>query len=210
MPNRQSLLQTIYDLSYVKMGKKSPMTLAHFGWGANGEVLNDAALPASLMGDWAERRPGEIFPSFARLLDKRGTADAESEFSWSVDFAARRARAREEMAPHLAAVALKRDEIVALKNQLSILKKRKVAKSDIEACDSEILCANKVLRETQAKADAIDAAMYDLKAVNPCARDERDTRTPGEVLESITAHGKMVEQALTRLRKSLNVDCGGD
>lgn len=31
-------------------------------------------------------------------------ATGESDFSWTVDFAARRAKAREEMAPHLAEV----------------------------------------------------------------------------------------------------------
>ena len=56
---------------------------------------------------------------------------------------------------------------------------------------------------TQAKADAIDAATYDLKAVNPRARDERDTRSPEEILESIAAHGATVAAALATLREAL-------
>jgi hypothetical protein len=41
----------------------------------------------------------------------------------------------------------------------------------------------------QANADAIDAAIYDLRAVNQSARVERDTRTPAEIIKSIAAQG---------------------
>ena len=37
-----------YDLSQVKVGKKTPLTLAHFGFAPDGSVLADAALPAIL------------------------------------------------------------------------------------------------------------------------------------------------------------------
>ncbi|TIX83856.1 MAG: restriction endonuclease subunit M, partial [Mesorhizobium sp.] len=43
-----------YDLTHVKVGKKSPMTLAHFGFAKNGEVLDDADLPAALTEAWTE------------------------------------------------------------------------------------------------------------------------------------------------------------
>jgi len=58
-----------YDLTHVKVGKKSPMTLAHFGFGKNGEVLDDSDLPATLTEAWTddENSKGE-FPSCARLL----------------------------------------------------------------------------------------------------------------------------------------------
>jgi type I restriction enzyme M protein len=46
-----------YDLSHVKVGKKTPDGLAHFGWGPGFELLDDAALPATLVGDWANQ-PG--------------------------------------------------------------------------------------------------------------------------------------------------------
>ncbi len=39
-----------YDLSQVKIGKKSPMTLAHFGFDKQGGVLADADLPGTLTG----------------------------------------------------------------------------------------------------------------------------------------------------------------
>jgi len=87
-----------YDLSRVKVGKKSPMTLAHFGFGPKGAALDDTALPETLVGDWRTREDSaeKAFPTFARLLAERGKPAAESEFSWTVDFAARRAKAREE------------------------------------------------------------------------------------------------------------------
>src|SRR4029079_9292358 len=37
-----------YDLTHVKVGKKSPVTLAHFGFGKSGQVLADADLPSTL------------------------------------------------------------------------------------------------------------------------------------------------------------------
>jgi type I restriction enzyme M protein len=84
-----------YDLTHLKIGKKTPMTLAHFGFGRNGEVLDDTDLPGSLTQAWLEDEAnnGKLFPSYARLLPKRGTAEGESPYSWTVDFAARR-RAR--------------------------------------------------------------------------------------------------------------------
>src|SRR5205085_6076072 len=41
-----------YDLSQVKVGKKTPLTLAHFGFAPDGTVLDDAALPEVLVADW--------------------------------------------------------------------------------------------------------------------------------------------------------------
>lgn len=54
-----------YDLTHVKVGKKSPMTLAHFGFGKNGELLDDNQLPPSLTEAWTgnEANAGKPFPS---------------------------------------------------------------------------------------------------------------------------------------------------
>lgn len=86
-----------YDLSWVKVGKKTPLTLAHFGFGKDGAVLGDDALPAALLAEWQadETNAGQPFPSYARLLASRG----DGRYSWTVDFATRRAKAREEMQP---------------------------------------------------------------------------------------------------------------
>ena len=45
-----------YDLSRVKVGKKTPLTLAHFGFGPAGEILQDAELPATLVGTGRNRK----------------------------------------------------------------------------------------------------------------------------------------------------------
>jgi type I restriction enzyme M protein len=46
----------------------------------------------------------------------------------------------------------------------------------------------------------IEAKNYDLKAVNPNAKSNEDTRTPGELLDIIEAKGKEVAEAVAALR----------
>jgi type I restriction enzyme M protein len=190
-----------YDLSQVKVGKKSPMTLAHFGFGPKNTLLDDAALPTTLTNGWREQEGngGTPFPSFARLLPHHGKPEAESDFSWTVDFAARRAKAREDMAPHLAEVEKQKAEAVNLKDRLAALRKTNASDDELNACRDALAVAEKAARDAQAEADAIDAAVYDLKAVNPRARVVRDTRSPTEIIESITVHGRTVSAALVRL-----------
>ena len=48
---------------------------------------------------------------------------------------------------------------------------------------------------------AIEAKNYDLKAVNPNARSNADTRTPDELLDLIEAKGREVAEALAQLRR---------
>ena len=194
-----------YDLSHIKMGKKSPMTLAHFGWGPNGAILDDAALPATLVADWREREgnAGKPFPSFARMLPKRGQAEAETDLCWTVDFSARRARARADMAPHLADVEARKAEAVALKDEIVAMRRAGAGDMTILGRRGRLAAAEKAAREAQAKADAIDAAVFDLKAVNPRVKVETDTRSPQEIVASIAARGRQVEAALARLSELL-------
>lgn len=191
-----------YDLSHVKVGKKTPMTLSQFGWGPKFEILDDAALPATLVGDWHDQddNAGKPFPTLARLLAQHGTPEAASDFSWTVDFIARRAKARADMLPHLAEVERLKNHAVALKDKLGTLKKSNGDDDKLLACREELLGTEKAGRDAQAKADAIDASTFDLKAVNPRAKVERDSRTPHEILDAIAAHGRTVETALSRLR----------
>ena len=49
--------------------------------------------------------------------------------------------------------------------------------------------------------DEIEAKKYDLKAVNPNAKSNEDTRTPEELLAVIEDKGKEVNQALIALRR---------
>ena len=46
----------------------------------------------------------------------------------------------------------------------------------------------------------IEAKGYDLKAVNPNAKNNEDTRTPEELLDLIEAKGREVAEAVARLR----------
>ena len=46
----------------------------------------------------------------------------------------------------------------------------------------------------------IEAKNYDLKAVNPHAKSNEDTRTPEELLDIIEAKGKEVAEAVAALR----------
>lgn len=55
-------------------------------------------------------------------------------------------------------------------------------------------------RELNNKAQAIEDAVYDLKAVNPNAKSVEDTRTPAELLDFIELKGREVADALATLR----------
>ena len=190
-----------YDLSWVKVGKKTPLTLAHFGFGKDGEVLADDALPAILTADWQadEENAGKPFPSYARVLQHHGQAEGSSRYSWTVDFAARRAKAREEMQPLLDKAAGIKATVVDLKERLKQLKKDKAHEKQIEALEANIREQEKAVRDFEAEVAAIDAAVFDLKAVNPNAVAVVDERTPGEIIQNITAQGRIVTDALARL-----------
>lgn len=88
-----------------------------------------------------------------------------------------------------------------MKNKLATLKKANTDDEALAACRGQLLTTEKVARESQAVADTIDAATFDLKAVNPRARVERDTQTSAQVLDAIAEHGRAVEAALTKLRR---------
>jgi len=191
-----------YDLSQVKIGKKSPMTLAHFGFDKQGGVLADADLPRTLTGDWFEQEDnqGKPFPSFARLRTKHGTPDADSDFSWTIGFAARRAKAQADMLPFLDAVKNLSEELLPLKEKLKTLKKDKADKGKVAIVEEAIKAKEKAIREAQTKAADIDASVYDLKAVNPHIKAISDTRTVLEIIDTINLQGQVVATAMNNLR----------
>jgi type I restriction enzyme M protein len=190
-----------YDLSHVKVGKKTPLTLAHFGFAGDGSVLDDTSLPANLTADWNEQEEnaGKPFPSYARLLGKRGTAEADGRYSWTIDFAARRQKAREEMEPILARATALKEEVVDLKEDQKRLKKARASDLELTALASAIAEKEKTARELEAQAATIDATVFDLKAVNPNTVAKFDARSPAEIIQSIESNGVIVSQALSRL-----------
>jgi hypothetical protein len=59
-------------------------------------------------------------------------------------------------------------------------------------------------REAEAKATAIENAVYDLKAVNPNRVVEEDRRSPLEIIKAIEEKGKEADFALSKLNALLN------
>jgi type I restriction enzyme M protein len=157
-----------YDLSDIKVGKKSPMTMAHFD-------------------------------EFFELLPKR----ADSERSWTIDLDERKAKAAEDAAPLKELVRVKQTEIDDQKTRLKELKQPKARDRDKDAIalvEDEIKSLNKERRDALSMATAIENAVFDLKAVNPNKVPVVDTRTPAELLDVITGHGREAENALEELR----------
>ena len=189
------------DLSYVKVGKKTPLTLAHFGFAPDGNVLPDAVLPAILTADWQadEANAGKAFPSYARMLQYHGKPEGESRYSWTVDFAARRAKARAEMQPLLDEAAQIKATVVNLKEQHKRLKKDKASDAELLALTTQILEKDKAARDLETQAADIDAAVFDLKAVNPTTVIDVDTRTPQQIIGNIETQGRIVAEALANL-----------
>jgi type I restriction enzyme M protein len=190
-----------YDLSYVKVGKKTPLTLAHFGFAPDGTVLPDTALPTILTSDWQaeEANASKPFPSYARMLQHHGKPEGESRYSWTVDFAARRAKARAEIQPLIDEATQVKSTVVDLKEQLKRLKKEKASDEELLALTTQILEKEKAARNLETQAVAIDAAVFDLKAVNPTAVLEVDDRTVLQIMDSIESQGRVMAQALARL-----------
>lgn len=197
-----------YDLSHIKVGKKTPTTLAYFGFDKQGGILEDADLPRPLTSDWLEQEgnQGKFFPSVARLLAKHGTPEADSDFSWTIDFTARRAKAQADMLPFLEEVKNLTEALLPLKEDLKALKKDKADKGKISAVEEAIKAKEKAVREAQTKATDIDAAVYDLKAVNPNVKAIVDTRTVLEIIDNINLQGQIAATAMNNLRGLLAVE----
>ncbi|MEO8681249.1 MAG: N-6 DNA methylase [Vicinamibacterales bacterium] len=155
-----------YDLSDVKVGKKTPLTLKHF-------------------------------EDFAAKLATR----EDSERSWTLDLSARRTKAAVDAQPFKDSAYLKSQEAEKIKEALAELKKAK-SRDEGAIVDAErtIAALSKEARIATNKAEAIESAVYDLKAVNPNRKSEADRRTPAELLDLIEARGRDVAAAVAALR----------
>lgn len=100
------------------------------------------------------------------------------------------------MQPLLDQAATLKTEVVDLKEHLKNLRKDKVAD---DAVGAKIREKEKHARDLEAEAAAIDAAVFDLKAVNPYAIAVVDERTPQQIIASIEAQGRIVAEVLARL-----------
>jgi len=137
------------------------------------------------------------FDEFFKLLPKR----KDSERSWTVDFVTRKKKAADEAAPLKRQATAKHQEANRWKERLAELKKAKsVSNNRIAEAEHRITDLTREARELAARAQDIEDAVYDLKAVNPNKQAEADTRTPGELLDTIEAKGREVAEALAVLR----------
>lgn len=154
-----------YDLSDIKIGKKSPLTL-------------------------------DKFDEFFRLLPERG----DSEKSWTIDFSSRREKARQESEPFKLKVKRLENEAYEMREKVKQLKLQSPqSKDEINELQTKIVDLDTGARENRAKAESIENAIYDIKAVNPNAQDLSDKRTPKELIAFINDKSKEVETALAKL-----------
>ncbi len=155
-----------YDLSGVKVGKKTPLTLKQFD-------------------DFFAKLPGR----------------EDSENSWTVDLSARKEKAEADARPFRTTVRQSAEELDGQTLKLAALKKVKPRDDGeiggVEVCIEQL---KKVVREATNKADAIEAAVFDLKAVNPNRKANTDTSTPAELLDIIRAKGGEIDAACAALR----------
>lgn len=163
-----------YDLSDLKVGKKNPFT---------------------------RTRMREFFTLYK--------ARSDSAHSWTIDLDGRKAQARKDAAPHEA----RERELNHAAEELLIQakqKKQQIAQepdlkhmnaliADMQQLNADAQHKQREARDARDKAQAIYAAVYDLKAVNPNAPDTSDRRTPAELLAIIDAEGRAVEEALASL-----------
>ena len=155
-----------YDLSDVKVGKKTPLTLKHFE-------------------DFA-----------ARLATRE-----DSDRSWTVDLSARKAKAAADAQLFKDTARARAQEAEKIKDRLGELKRaRPRDEAAIADADTRVAGLLKEAREASNKAESIENAVYDLKAVNPHRRVKVDQRTPTELLDLVEARGREVAEALAALR----------
>ena len=78
--------------------------------------------------------------------------------------------------------------------------RRKGQHGDADRLALDSAAAERQAREATAKAQGIEDAIYDLKAVNPREVKQVDARTPAQLLAAIEAKGHEVDAALARLK----------
>jgi len=155
-----------FDLSDVKVGKKTPLTKAHFD---------------------------DLF----RLLPTRGDSDR----SWTVPFATKLQRALDEARPYRERATQQISEASLLEDELKERRKHKAESAEaLVGLEERWKTSLREARETESKAQTIEDAVYDLKAVNPNKTDDSDKRTPTQLLSFIEEKGREADAALARLQ----------
>jgi type I restriction enzyme M protein len=137
------------------------------------------------------------FDDFYKLLPTRGT----SERSWTIPFAARLHQAPEEALPFRERVADLSRQAAAKEDAFKERRKTNTASPAERAqLEDDWKRTLRESREALARAESIENAVCDLKAVNPNRPSQDDRRTPEELLALIAEKGREADAALDRLR----------
>ena len=133
---------------------------------------------------------------FFKLLPDR----ADSERSWTLDIAKRRRDAKTEADKLRATAAEPKARLKKHQEQLDQLKKAKAKPEKLEEAKKLITTCEREIREIESKAQSIEDAAFDLKAVNPNAKSTEDTRSSAELIDLIETKGREVQELLARLK----------
>ena len=132
---------------------------------------------------------------FFKLLPKRG----DSERSWSVDIAKRRKKSKSDADAIRATTAGPKALVSAARAVMAELKKAKKSAKRQNVLKEQIKEHERTIREIESKADAIESAAFDLKAVNPNAKSNEDARSPADLLAFIADRSRRVSEIIERL-----------
>jgi type I restriction enzyme M protein len=157
--------------------------------------------------DLSDRKVGKKTPLtlddfsdfFQRLKDR-----SDSDRSWTLDFSGRRRRAAEDAKPFRETETHWKAQAESLRIAIADIKRSKTRDdAKLREAEANFETANRAIREAAARAQAIEDAVYDLKAVNPYKKLEVDERSPSELLSLADMKAKEVSDILAALR-SLN------
>jgi type I restriction enzyme M protein len=163
-----------YDLSDIKVGKKTPLTLKHFN---------------------------EFFELLANRGESERSWTID--FATRLQTALAEAQPLREKAAELRVLASKLEsDLVELRKEKQFRTEKQ--REDIELAESRLKETVREAREADGKALAIENAVYDLKAVNPNRVVQEDTRTPVEILQAIEEKGREADSALAKLQTLLS------
>lgn len=150
-------------------------------------------------------------PLTVQPFEERGffdlvTTKGDSTSSWSIDFGARRDAALAEREPLDEQAATIREQLEDVESELRQKTKAKAKRDIVDGLREQVVSLDRQARELEAKAQAIEFAIYNIKAVNPNRESDEDLRTPAQLLEAVEAHGRKADQALAELKALLAAD----
>jgi len=125
----------------------------------------------------------------------------DSERSWTLDIASIRKQAQEEAAKVRATSAKPKENLAHLKEDLSKLKKSKASKEELDVAKVAIREKEKEIKAIENRAQTIEDAAFDLKAVNPNSKVEEDARSSGELIEFIETSSVEIGEIMRRLKR---------